>query len=517
MIMEPHQLISSRFRTASERHGATDMKGNMKVALGLLATLLLALVTFEQPAMASDRTDDDPDRQFQAGAAIADITSPLGIPVVGGWRPAPATHVHDRLHVRTLVLDDGDTRVAFAICDLLGVPQEVSAEAKRLIEEQSGLPAGQVAITGTHTHSAGSPFSYNGGTSRLYRPTGDLNDYQRFVAKRIADAVHIAINNLEPAQIGWATAEEPSQVFNRRWYVGAEELRRNPFGGVDRVRMNPPAASPELIESAGPTDPEIVFLSVQSREGRPIALLANYSLHYIGGVPAATISADYFGVFAERIQHLIGADEGDTPFIGILSNGTSGDINNINFSVSRESRAPYEKMHEVADMIATKVYHAYQNMEYQDWVKLDSRYEEIPLRRRDTPDEMLAYAHQILEKPEDADVWHGNEALYANRVLQLSGTPETWSIPLQAFRIGDLGIAAIPAEVFVEIGLEIKERTPFTKSFTLSLANGYEGYLPTVAQHEVGGYETWTSTNRLEIEAAPKIIDKILGFFQEME
>lgn len=90
-------------------------------------------------------------------------------------------------------------------------------------------------------------------------------------------------------------------------------------------------------------------------------------------------------------------------------------------------------------------------------------------------------------------------------------------IPLQAFRIGDMGIAAIPAEVFVEIGLEIKERSPFSKAFTLSLANGYEGYLPMAEQHELGGYETWTGTNRLEIEASSKIVDTLMRFFHEMK
>src|SRR6185295_13785145 len=85
----------------------------------------------------------------------------------------------------------------------------------------------------------------------------------------------------------------------------------------------------DLIEPAGPTDPDIAFLSVVSLKGQPIALLANYSLHYVGGVPE--LSADYFAMFAERIRTLSRADEVDPPFVGILSNGTSGNINNVNF------------------------------------------------------------------------------------------------------------------------------------------------------------------------------------------
>jgi neutral ceramidase len=492
-----------------------ELRSGIKSLAGFIWLLLVVLVIIPC-STACAATETEYDRVFMAGAATLDITSPLGTPVVGGWQPAPAVHVNDPLNVRVLALNDGETTLVFAVCDLLGIPQELSVKAKELIKQQSDLPPSHVVITGTHTHSAGTPFSYNG-DSRSYRPDGELNSYQLFVAKRIADAVQIAINNLEPAQIGWGSGSEPSQVFNRRWFVDAEEIRRNPFGGVDKVRMNPPTASPELIEPAGPTDPEIVFISVQSKDGRPVALFANYSLHYVGGIPAATISADYFGVFSDRIQELIGADRQDPPFVGILSNGTSGDINNNNYAVSRESSEPYERMHEVADLVATEVHRAYQNIDYQDWVKLDARYEEIFLQRRETTDDMIAYAHEILDRPEDVGQWHNREATYANRVLNLAGTPETWNMPLQAFRIGDLGVAAIPAEVFVEIGLEIKEKSPFASSFTLSLANGYEGYLPTVEQHELGGYETWTGTSRLEIEAAPKIIDVLLNFLNDME
>src|SRR5207244_12888125 len=100
--------------------------------------------------------------------------------------------------------------------------------------------------------------------------------YQNFIARRIADAVQCAINNLEPARIGWGAVQQPQHVFNRRWFVSDEALRHNPFGGVDRVRMNPPQGSAALEKPAGPTDPEIPFLSIQAKAGRPIALLAAY-------------------------------------------------------------------------------------------------------------------------------------------------------------------------------------------------------------------------------------------------
>jgi hypothetical protein len=134
------------------------------------------------------------------------------------------------------------------------------------------------------------------------------------------------LGNLEPARVGWGAARQADQVFNRRWKMTPGTPLPNPFGGQDRVLMNPGTGNPNLLEPAGPTDPEIRFISIQSATGRPIALLANYSLHYVGGTGGPQISADYFGMFADRIQQLLGADRLDPPFVGIMSNGTSGDV-----------------------------------------------------------------------------------------------------------------------------------------------------------------------------------------------
>jgi hypothetical protein len=281
--------------------------------------------------------------------------------------------------------------------------------------------------------------------------------------------------------------------------------------------MNPPSNQPdELIKPAGPTDPEISFVSVQSKSGRPIALLANYSLHYVGGIPIGVISGDYFGVFDQRIGEMLGADRSDPPFVGMMSNGTSGDVNNINFRHRGPAMAPYEKMHRVANAVAAEVFRAYQAVVHHDWVKLDARYDEIPLApRRPTP-EMVAYAKKILEQPAKGKPWHVHEQTYARSVLKAVDAPAESRVPLQAFRIGDLGIAATPIETFVEVGLEIKAKSPLAKAFTISIANGAFGYMPTPAQHKLGGYESWLGTNRVEFEAAPKMIARLLAMMQEM-
>ena len=113
-------------------------------------------------------------------------------------------------------------------------------------------------------------------------------------------------------------------------------------------------------------------------------------------------------------------------------------------------------------------------------------------------------------------MYHKRERVYANRVMNLKDSPENISVILQTFRIGDLGVCAIPFEVFVEIGLELKQKSPFDQTFTISHANGSYGYLPTPEQHELGGYETWLGTNCVEIEASKKIVRNILTMFDQM-
>ncbi|HEY0898448.1 MAG: neutral/alkaline non-lysosomal ceramidase N-terminal domain-containing protein [Daejeonella sp.] len=452
---------------------------------------------------------------FKAGASTANITPPLGSGLVGNFGvPPPANYVHDELHARSLVLDDGTTKLVFVVIDNVGVIREVLDEAKRLIFEETKIPPAQVLISSDHTHSASSASGIGALRGNAHQGK-TFDEYQRFLIRRIADGVRVAVNNLEPARIGWGAGNVPQHLFNRRWKMKSPVV--NPFGGMDQVRMNPGVGNPDLVEPAGPTDPQVSFISVQSLQGRPIGLLANYSLHYVGGVPRDHISADYFAVFADRIQELLKADRQDPPFVGIMSNGTSGDVNNINFRGPAEKHEPYAKMRIVANDVATEVLRVYQTIQYKNWVRLRAAQSELNLKVRKPTPEMLAYAQKVLAKPDTEKPVHNLEKTYAERTMQLNGWPANINAVMQAFRIGDLGVAAIPFEVFTEIGLDIKARSPFKPSFTISIANGSYGYLPTPEQHKVGGYETWLGTNKVETEASRKIVAEILNLFNQIK
>jgi neutral ceramidase len=437
---------------------------------------------------------------LHAGAATSNITPELGATVVGGFAPYPARHVHDELHARCLVLDDGETRLALVVCDLLGLHRSVCVEAKRLIHEETGIPPQNVLISATHTHSAGTALGKN-------RYTNDqaLDDYQRFVARRIADGVRRAANLLRPAEIAFGTAEAPEHVHNRRWLM-RDDAATNPCGKTDQVKTNPPVRSPDLIEPAGPVDPAVSIIALREPDGRLISVYCAYSLHYVGGVGPAHISADYFGMFCEALKRLQPDGDEDPPLVAMMANGASGDINNIDRLNPRPSRLPYHRMREVAEDLAAKVDAAVAKLSWRNSAPLDARFRELELAWRPIEPELLAWAEPAWVQ----------RLSYAGRVQLLADAQGPARIPLQVLRIGEIGVATSPCETFAEIGLEFKERSPFPRSFLVSLAHGYIGYLPTPRHFELGGYETWPGTNFLEREASVKMLDALIEMAAEI-
>ena len=492
----------------------------MKIPFAVAAAALIAL-----PASIDAQPST---RVFMAGAATSNITPPLGCEILGGWDPKFATHIHDELHARCLVLDDGATRLVFAVVDNVGIPRETFDAAKRLIHDATGVPLDHMLMSSTHTHSAAKVGGVSAGSGSKPRPSaaacepgsaagGERWSYEAFLIQRIADGVRRAINNLEPARIGWGACQVPQHVFNRRWLLKDGKTGVNPLGGADRAVMNPGFGRDDLLKPAGPTNSEVYFVSVQSIDGRPIALLANYWLHYVGRVGNGHISADYFGAFCDRIQQLLGADRQELPFVGILANGPCGDVNNNNYNATQEEYAPYEKIRLVADDVAQAVLEEHKNIRHLDWVELKAAHSELTLKMRRPTPEHLRRAEQVLARPATVSPIHIREVNYARLLLAIKDWPESLTIVLQAFRIGDLGIAAVPFEAFTETGLEIKARSPFKDTFTIELANGEHGYLPTPGQHELGGYETWLGINRVDKEASRTVVAELLKLFERLK
>jgi hypothetical protein len=451
--------------------------------------------------------------ELRAGAATSNITPEIGAKLIGNFLPVVSTHIHDELLARCLVLDDGTTRLALVVCDSLGMHRAVSDAARERIEQRLTIPASNVLICATHTHSAPSAL----GEDR-YQQQPKLDDYQRFVVSRIVDGVARAANNLSPAEIAYGSVEAPEHVFNRRWYLRPGTMPPNPFGGVDQVKMNP-GHSPNLVEPAGPTDPTITFFAVREVSGAVIALFSTYSLHYVGGEAAGNVTSDYFGMFCRRLETKLAAASpgrapGSPPPVCMMANGTSGDVNNIDFLHPRGPKKPYEQMEAVAHDVADKVFTALAECKYQATAQLGARYAELEVAARKPNNEQLAWAKRTLEKdrPTGVDLPY----IYAERVTNLAAYPDTVQLPLQALRIGELSLGSMPCEVFCEIGLEFKSRNRAPRSALISIAHGYFGYLPTPRHHDLGGYETWLGTNWLEREASEKMLKQVITLTEEL-
>ncbi|MBP89596.1 MAG: hypothetical protein CMJ64_23280 [Planctomycetaceae bacterium] len=445
--------------------------------------------------------------ELRAGAAIADITpQQLPVSMTGSFQDRQATGVYDRLNARCLVLDDGKTSVAIVVCDSCLITRDIFDAAKQLVFEKTGMPTSRMMISATHTHTAAT-------TVALAQCHPDPA-YLKYLTRQIAQSVIDAHSRLQPACVGWAVGKEAAEVNNRRWFVKPEGIRPDPFGRTDAtVRMNPPRGSDLLIKPAGPIDPDVSILSVQHADGSPLSVLGNYSLHYVGGIPPNQLSADYFGEFARQIRSRV---DGTKSFVGIMSNGTSGDVNNYNFLAPRPRAAPFERVTAVANRIANVSFAAYEGIDHcgDHTLKMIERTIDLGVRRPNESD--VARAKNLLANAADPKRLNTDE-LYAQETLRLADYPSTVNIKLQALRIGDLGIVAIPCEVFAQIGLDIKEKSPFATTFTIALANGYNGYLPTPQQHAWGGYETWRSGwSYLEEDASTKILSNVLEMLGEL-
>jgi hypothetical protein len=476
----------------------------------LLATIFVLTSWIASPLSAQETAP-----ALRAGAATSVITPPLGEPIVGGFTPFPAEHIHDELHARCLVLDDGTTKVALVVCDLLGMHRTVAVEAKSLIAKELSIPGSHVVISGTHTHSATNALY---GEVRTYSSDIELTDYQRFVARRIADGVRRAVNLLRPAEVAFGHIDVPDHVFNRRWFLKEGTMPVNPFGKSDeKVKMNPGAGAENLVEPAGPIDPRVSFLVLREPGGKIISLYSAYSLHYVGGVGQAHVSADYFGYYSKAVERLLGSEKQDPPVVAMMANGTSGDLNNINFREPRGRKEPYEQMQFVADDLAAKVTAAVPALDWKSEAALDARYRELDVKWRAIPEELLAWARET----EASAPRIGDKAVlplaYAGRVQRLAkASPET-KLPVQLLKIGDICLGTTPCETFAETGMEFREKNPFPKSFMVELANGYYGYMPTLRHFELGGYETWPGTNNLEPEASVKVMDALLEMATEVK
>lgn len=470
--------------------------------LAVLVGTMLHQMTCGLSLMSIGHAADQSSRVFRAGAAAIDVT-PTKLPVTinGNMNAVVTSEINDRLHARALVLHDGTNQIAIVIVDSCMMPRDLLDKAKELAKETTGIPTNRMLVAATHTHSAPSVHGCLG---------VDIDfEYAKFLPGKIAEAIATAQKRLAPARIGFGLGRDEKNVGCRRWLMRPGTAPNNKFGGKqnDLVQMHPGFNNAKALRPTGPTDPDVPVVAVQTLDGQPLATLTNFSMHYVGAKP---ISADYFAVVCNKLQGLLKADD---KYVGLHSNGTSGDQWLMDYTL------PARRMYTVdgvASDVSQAAFDAYQKITFHDWVPLvmEEQLLEVGVRMP-SADEVRA-ARPIadgigLKKPLNL------EEIYARETILLSEMPPTRELKLQAIRIGEFGIAAIPNEVFAITGLTIKRRSPLKSTFTIELANGCEGYIPPPDQHALGGYETWRArTSCLEETAEVKIVSAALDLLNKV-
>jgi len=471
-----------------------------------LATAAGTMVGAACGARASLGAEEDPSGKgkaggpFRAGAAVADITPEIGVSLDGLLqRLGPIKEVHDPLRARCLVLDDGQTRLAIVLCDSCVISEELIDKAKTLAHRRTGLAKNRMLVAPTHTHMA----------PRLaaWFPLSKLDrQYYDLVARRVAEAIEQAIDNLAPARIGAGVGGKGDFLANRRWIMKPGTVGPNPFGELGDKAVMGGGPAKNRLKPAGPVDPDLTVLSVQHADGKPLALLGNYALH-TGIFKRRTASADYFGQFSERVGQLLNAEDTDPPFVGMMSNGTSADIGALG--------GDFDRVREASETLAAEAIRICRSIGYQDHGAIAMRETEIELGVRKPSVQRLTWAKKTLANPR-AKLPHRWSRAFAKEMLHMADFPDRMPVKLQALRIGNSGIVAIPCEVFAETGLAIKRASPLKPAFVVSHANAWHGYLPTPEQHDLGGMEVWLRrASYLEVDASAKIQAEVLRLLEK--
>ena len=464
----------------------------------LLPALLASAVLLAAVLAGTGRPAAAP--EFRAGAAVVDI-SPTRFPVRvnGMFTERSADKVVDPLTARALALDDGTTRLVFCVVDSCMVPRPIIDRAKAEASAATGIPTTHFLVSATHTHSAPSAMGCLG--------SREDPEYAAILPGRIAAALIAAAGNLQPARIGWTGFDDWEHTHNRRWIRRPDRILNDPFGRPTvRANMHPGHQSPDVTGPSGPVDPQITMLAVETTDGKPLALLANYSMHYQG---SPMLSSDYFWRFNAHIARLLGAGEG---FVGIMSQGTSGDLWSGDYASPAKPPLAYDAY---AQEIASRVAAAYRKIAWQTRAPLAAAETAMTLDYR-TPDaERVRWAEEMKSQLGDR-LPRTQPEIYALEALTLHERRRT-ELKLQALRIGELGVTAIPNEVFCLTGLKLKARSPLPLTMNISLANGADGYIPPPEQHALGGYTTWPArTAGLEVDAEPKIIAALVGLLEKV-
>jgi hypothetical protein len=420
-------------------------------------------------------------QELRAGAAQVRITPAEPQPLAGYFRERLSTGVHDDLWAKALVLDDGAERLAVVVCDVIVVPDGVVEKARRLVQAQTGIPGERVFISATHTHTA-----------------PDVKGrFAEWLPGRIAEAVAAAAKSPQPARVAHAAGSEPSLVFNRRFFM---------TDGT--VGWNPGKRNPRIIRPAGPVDPRVSVITVDSESGAPIATLVNYALH-LDTVGGTELSADYPYTLSRLVS---GARGGGVTMFSI---GCAGNVNHFDVTDARPQKG-HEEAARIGTVLAGQVIRTLAGLEPVREPRLRAARTVLKLPAVPHTSEELQWSRAVAARWDKGENLPFLDIVKARRVLDLeSRNNAPCEAEVQALAAGgDIAWVGLPGEIFVELGLDIQRASPFRHTVVVSLANGSLGYFPNRKAWPEGNYEVVTarcaeSSGERMVEAALRLLEEL--------
>lgn len=469
-------------------------------------------------------------RRFTACALLALAIAPLGAAVRAGFAErdisptvgmreahAVARHVFrsfvDPCRVRAAVFADGETTVALVSLDALMIPREVVLRARTGIGRVTALAPTAVMIAATHSHSSGPvglvmPGQFDAAPAdiqRLAYEESSLADpaYLARVEAEIIEAVRLAESRLQSVTLGFGFGEERQVAFNRR-----QKMKQG------RTWSHAGAMNPDIVDYAGPVDPQVGVVGAWDHEGRLIGAIVNFACHATtnpGGV-----SANWPGAMERTVQ---GALRTTAPVLFFA--GPSGDVTQV------DNRSPFvnptqaEWLAQVGGRIGAEATKVLLSAPRTADASLAARQKIWRIARRVPLPERVAEARAIVDRGKPSGValteWtFARETLLLDHIVGIEPNVE---VEAQAIQVGPAVFLSSPAELFVAFGLEQKQRSAFPFTFPVSLANGCVGYVATEDAFgpEGGGYETrLTFYSNLDVTAGRQFAEAGLALAAQL-
>ncbi|MHB0956468.1 MAG: neutral/alkaline non-lysosomal ceramidase N-terminal domain-containing protein [Pirellulaceae bacterium] len=440
--------------------------------------------------------------ETRVGVASVDITPPLGIPMAGYYHERGAEGILDPLFCKALVIERDGQRVALVTLDIISVTGPLSAAARSGIEQATGIPGERVMISATHAHT-GPQLANRGLRSQELGGAGQLAlDYTESLPDKIVACVKLAADQVENVRLLVATGQCEDLAYNRRYF-----MRDGSVG------WNPGKLNPHIVLPAGPTDPQvhIVYAEKPHATGptESVATYVNFAMH-----PDTTggnqFSADWPGALSRVLAGYHGPHH-----CTLVGNGTCGNLNNYDFFWKWPNNGPGEQ-NRIGAILGAAVFQAYKSLRPVGDGPLQVRSEQVELDLPVISPADLEDARKTVAEVADDQGANFMKLVRAYRALDVArreGKPH--QVEVQVIAVGkDVAWVSLPGEVFVELGLAIKKRSPFPVTCVVELANDSIGYIPDRRSYAEGNYEPESA--RCAAGSGERLVDVASRLLEEL-